>query len=92
MTTYFYLAKYITSLGGIEQLKPKKVDISAAYRLREFSMDRVEGAEYYVKTSDESIIPGKQYYTMEINPVTEAVEYNPVSSPDNSEIEDYYEV
>lgn len=42
MTTYFYLANYITSLGNIAALKPKVVNASAAYRLREFSIGSLE--------------------------------------------------
>lgn len=42
MTTYFYLANYITSLKNISALKPKVVNASAAYRLREFSIGSLE--------------------------------------------------
>ena len=62
MTTYFYLANYITSLGNIEMLKPKSVDISAASRLREFSMKALENAIYYIKTNDTTINNNKHYY------------------------------
>lgn len=44
MTTYFYLAKYITSLGNVELLSPKKVDISAAERLKEFSIKATDAS------------------------------------------------
>jgi hypothetical protein len=72
MTTYFYLANYITSLKNIELLKPKKVDISAASRLREFSMKRVENSVFYVQTEDSVIDSNKNYYiekyTLDENP------------------------
>jgi hypothetical protein len=42
MTTYFYLANYITSLKNLSALKPKVVNASDAYRLREFSIGSLE--------------------------------------------------
>lgn len=75
MTTYFFLASYITSLKNVEHLKPKTLDINAAYRLREFSMKSVGSSEYYIKTEDEEINNSKTYYkgvyTEVSNPVEE---------------------
>ena len=42
MTTYFYLANYITSLKNLSALKPKVVNASDAYRLRDFSIGSLE--------------------------------------------------
>lgn len=82
MTTYFYLANYITSLGNIEMLKPKKVDISAALRLREFSMKALENSMFYSLTEDTVINNNKHYY--------ERV-YNQVEIPQEDELTEYYE-
>jgi len=53
MTTYFYLAQYITSLGNVHMLMPKKVDISAAYRMKEFSMGSLDAG--YSNTNLEEV-------------------------------------
>lgn len=74
MTTYFFLASYITTLENLEYLKPKTLDISAAYRLKNFSMDRVEGEEYYIKTEDTEINNQKTYYRAIYYPVQNPVE------------------
>ena len=84
MTTYFFLANYITSLKNIEMLKPKSVDISAATRLREFSMKRLEDAmTFYTLTNDTSVNSSKQYFIEN---------YQEVSLPVGTELtdKDYY--
>ena len=81
MTTYFYLADYITSLKNIEQLKPKKVDISAAYRIREFSMKSTTENIFYVLTKDLVANPSKTYYIRQ---------YNLVETPNIDDLTIYY--
>ena len=80
MTTYFYLANYITSLSGIEQLMPKKVDVSQAARLREFSMDQLEsGIDVYIPAiiaETDGFNNSHQYYISNVTEVNNPIEEN----------------